>query len=276
MTSRRATRPAWKQSPRSGARSRGTSWRSRSRTGSSIGSVTCCKSSPAVELRPPRAQGFRSNLSSNRGISSSAWVETPRSKTAVAIIEASTTPKNDGDSDVALAASGDRQAFERLYRQHVNRVFSLCARMVADRLRAEELTQDVFVRAWEKLHLFRGESSFGTWLHRMTVNVVLNARKSDGRRQSRFEDSEDDNGGVDSVASSSTSGTVGMPLPPGDLLDLEEAIGKLPPGARRVFVLHDVEGYKHEEIAEMLGVTTGATKAQLHRARLLLREALNR
>ena len=196
--------------------------------------------------------------------------------TAVAIIEVSTTPKNDGDSDVALAASGDRQAFERLYRQHVNRVFSLCARMVADRLRAEELTQDVFVRAWEKLHLFRGESSFGTWLHRMAVNVVLNARKSEGRRQSRFEDSDEDNGGVDAVASSSTSGTIGMPLPPGDLLDLEQAIGKLPPGARRVFILHDVEGYKHEEIAEMLGVTTGATKAQLHRARLLLREALNR
>ena len=135
--------------------------------------------------------------------------------TAVAIIEASTAPKNDGDSDVALAASGDRQAFERLYRQHVNRVFSLCARMVADRLRAEELTQDVFVRAWEKLHLFRGESSFGTWLHRMTVNVVLNARKSESRRQSRFEDSEEENGGVDAVASSRTSGTVGMPLPPG-------------------------------------------------------------
>jgi RNA polymerase sigma-70 factor (ECF subfamily) len=197
--------------------------------------------------------------------------------TAVAIIEASTTPANEGYSDVALAAAGDRQAFERLYRQHVNRVYSLCARMVADRQRAEELTQDVFVRAWEKLHLFRGESSFGTWLHRLTVNVVLNARKSEGRRQSRFEESDDENGGgVDSVSSSSTSGVVGMPLPPGDLLDLEEAIGKLPPGARRVFVLHDVEGYKHEEIAEMLGVTTGATKAQLHRARLLLREALNR
>jgi RNA polymerase sigma-70 factor, ECF subfamily len=197
--------------------------------------------------------------------------------TAVAIIEASTTPANEGDSDVALAAAGDRQAFERLYRQHVNRVYSLCARMVADRQHAEELTQDVFVRAWEKLHLFRGESSFSTWLHRMAVNVVLNARKSEGRRQSRFEDSDEENGGgVDSVSSSSTSGIVGMPLPPGDLLDLEEAIGKLPPGARRVFVLHDVEGYKHEEIAEMLGVTTGATKAQLHRARLLLREALNR
>ena len=194
--------------------------------------------------------------------------------TAVAIIEASTTPRNDGDSDVARAASGDREAFERLYREHVNRVFSLCARMVADRQRAEELTQDVFVRAWEKLHLFRGESSFGTWLHRMTVNVVLNARKSDGRRQSRFEDSEEDNGGVDSVASSSTSGTVGMPLPPGDLLDLEQAIGKLPPGARRVFVLHDVEGYKHHEIAAMLEISAGTSKAQLHRARMMLRKHL--
>src|SRR3954468_4214266 len=139
---------------------------------------------------------------------------------AVAIIEAPFSQSGSGDSDVARAAAGDRGAFERLYRLHVNRVFSLCARMVNDRGRAEELTQDVFVRAWEKLRLFRGESSFGTWLHRLTVNVVLNARKSDGRQRSRFEDSEDDNGGVDSVASSSTSGTVGMPLPPGDLLDL--------------------------------------------------------
>jgi RNA polymerase sigma-70 factor (ECF subfamily) len=166
--------------------------------------------------------------------------------------------------------AGDRQAFERLYRKHVNRVFSLCARMVADRTRAEELTQDVFVRAWEKLHLFRGESSFATWLHRLAVNVVLNDRKTEGRRRNRFEE-EDEEHGMDGYA-----GVVGMPLAPGDLLDLEEAITRLPPGARRVFTLHDVEGYKHEEIAEMLGVTTGATKAQLHRARLLLREALNR
>jgi len=189
---------------------------------------------------------------------------------AVAIIEASSGHIGNGDSDVARAAAGDRGAFERLYRLHVNRVFSLCARMVTDRTRAEELTQDVFVRAWEKLTLFRGESSFGTWLHRLTVNVVLNARKSDGRQRSRFEEN-DDEGGMDVYA-----GVVGMPLPPGDMLDLEEAITRLPPGARRVFVLHDVEGYKHEEIAEMLGVTSGATKAQLHRARLLLRQALNR
>lgn len=189
---------------------------------------------------------------------------------AVAIIEASSNHLGNGDSDVARAAAGDRGAFERLYRQHVNRVFSLCVRMVADRGRAEELTQDVFVRAWEKLNLFRGESSFATWLHRLTVNVVLNARKTDGRQKSRFEENDED-AGMDAHA-----GVVGMPLAPGDMLDLEQAITKLPPGARRVFVLHDVEGYKHEEIAEMLGVTSGATKAQLHRARLLLREALNR
>ena len=190
---------------------------------------------------------------------------------AVAIIEASASQLGTGDSDVARAAAGDRVAFERLYRQHINRVFSLCARMVSDRERAEELTQDVFVRAWEKLHLFRGESSFSTWLHRLTVNLVLNARKSEGRQRTRFEENDEEQGGMDA-----RPGVVGMPLPPGDLLDLEEAVKTLPPGARRVFLLHDVEGYKHEEIAEMLGVTSGATKAQLHRARLLLREALNR
>jgi RNA polymerase sigma-70 factor (ECF subfamily) len=188
--------------------------------------------------------------------------------TAVALPEPTTaSPAYGIDPDVALAAAGDRHAFERLYRQHVNRVFSLCVRMVNDRARAEELTQDVFVRAWDKLHLFRGEAAFGTWLHRMTVNLVLNARKTDGRQQSRFEEDEDGDG---------IAALPGRPHSPGDRMDLEAAIAKLPKGARRVFTLHDVEGFKHEEIAEMLGVTTGATKAQLHRARLLLREALNR
>ena len=190
--------------------------------------------------------------------------------TAVALPEPTATPHSvtyGPDPDVALAASGDRRAFERLYHVHLSRVFSLCARMVNDRTRAEELTQDVFVRAWEKLHLFRGEAAFGTWLHRMTVNVVLNARKTDGRQRTRF-DEDDDGDGIAALPA--------RPLAPGDRMDLEAAVGKLPKGARRVFILHDVEGYKHEEIAEMLGVTTGATKAQLHRARLLLREALNR
>src|ERR1044071_9605604 len=146
---------------------------------------------------------------------------------AVATIR-QTTPvpalKPSADQDVVLAASGDRRAFERLYRQNVTRVFSVCARMVADRTRAEELTQDVFVRAWDKLHLFRGESSFSTWLHRMAVNVVLNARKAEGRLRAKFEDSDEDTGGIDSLP-----GVVGMPLAPGDLLDLEQAVEKLPP-----------------------------------------------
>jgi RNA polymerase sigma-70 factor (ECF subfamily) len=188
--------------------------------------------------------------------------------TAVALPEPTTeAPAYSADPDVALAATGDRRAFERLYHLHTARVFSLCARMVTDRSRAEELTQDVFVRAWEKLHLFRGESAFGTWLHRLTVNVVLNDRKTEGRQRARFED-DDEGSSVDLLPS--------RPATPGDRMDLEMAISKLPKGARRVFTLHDVEGYKHEEIAEMLGVTTGATKAQLHRARMLLRARLTR
>lgn len=186
---------------------------------------------------------------------------------AVALIDSLPTSQPSGiDPDVAQAAAGDRRAFERLYRAHVNHVFSVCVRMAGDRTAAEELTQDVFVRAWEKLTLFRGESAFSTWLHRLTVNVVLNARKSEGRQRARH-------GGDEEEAASAPAH---LPIQPGDLLDLEAAIALLPPGARKVFVLHDVEGYKHEEIAEMLGVTSGATKAQLHRARLLLREAMNR
>ncbi|HJU67063.1 MAG TPA: RNA polymerase sigma factor [Gemmatimonadaceae bacterium] len=166
--------------------------------------------------------------------------------------------------DVALAASGDRRAFERLYRENVNRVFAVCVRMSGDRLRAEELTQDVFVRVWEKLPLFRGESAFSTWVHRLAVNVVLNARKAEGRERSRHEpDSEE------------MLETRGSSPHHGDRMDLEKAIATLPPGARKVFVLHDIEGYKHEEIAEMLGVTAGGSKAQLHRARMLLREVLS-
>jgi RNA polymerase sigma-70 factor (ECF subfamily) len=172
------------------------------------------------------------------------------------------------DTDVVRAARGDRQAFERLYREHVNRIFSLCTRMVGDRTRAEELTQDAFVRAWEKLDQFRGDSAFGTWLHRLAVNVVLNDRQTESRRRGRQDDSIED---VDTVA----HGDVRAEVPPGLSMDLERAISGLPPGARRVFVLHDVEGYTHDEIGEMLGVTAGGCKAQLHRARLLLRERLS-
>jgi RNA polymerase sigma-70 factor (ECF subfamily) len=186
------------------------------------------------------------------------------------------SPTNGVEMDaVSRAVAGDRRAFEGLYRDHVGRVFSLCVRMVGDRVAAEELTQDVFVRAWEKLALFRGESAFGTWLHRLAVNVVLHRRKADGVRRSRFASSDDE--GSEAAVVAAEAGTLRQrSVGPGDRMDLEAAIAKLPPGARRVFVLHDVEGYKHEEIAEMLGVTSGGSKAQLHRARLLLREALQR
>ena len=188
--------------------------------------------------------------------------------TAVALTDARESDHSSQSADAALAAAGDRRAFERLYRANVNRVFSVCARMVGDRAAAEELTQDVFVRAWDKVSQYRGESAFSTWLHRLAVNVVLNARKSTGRDRRRFEDG--DEGDMDAF-----SHPHGDRMP-GSNLDLEAAIAKLPPGARRVFVLHDVEGYRHEEIAEFLGITSGGTKAQLHRARRLLREALER
>lgn len=179
-----------------------------------------------------------------------------------------TQPSGPSD-DVARAAQGDRRAFERVYRSHVDRVFSVCVRMVGDRGKAEELTQDVFVRAWEKLGSFRGDSQFSTWLHRLAVNVVLNDREAEGRRRQRMHDGIED---MDAIA----AGDV-RPLPvPGLSLDLEAAIATLPAGARKVFVLHDVEGYTHEEIGEMLGVTAGGCKAQLHRARMLLRRMLTR
>ena len=164
--------------------------------------------------------------------------------------------------DAALAAAGDTHAFERLYRAHVGRIHGLVRRMLgADE--ATEVTQDVFVRAWQKLGTFRGEAAFGTWLHRLAVNVVLTRRCELGTRRSRF------------IADDAVLETV--PARPGahDLgLDFETAIARLPEGARHVFVLHDVEGYRHEEIAGLLGVTSGTTKAQLHRARMLLRAHL--
>ena len=183
----------------------------------------------------------------------------------VAITETQHAHGAEGPNDVARAAAGDRRAFERLYREHVDRVYSLCLRMCGDRGAAEELVQDVFVRAWEKLTLFRGESSFSTWLHRLAVNVVLNARKGEGRRRGRIDESVAE---LDTLPHASDH--------PGERMDLQAAIALLPPGARKVFVLHDVQGYRHEDIAELLGMTSGGSKAQLHRARMLLREALSR
>lgn len=167
---------------------------------------------------------------------------------------------------VRLAQQGDVAAFERLYRENVDRIFALCLRMSGDGARAQELTQDVFVRAWEKLGSFEGKSAFSTWLHRLAVNVVLGSRRAEGIRVGKVF-------GTDDLEAYETPV---RPADPGQALDLERAMARLPTGARMVFVLHDVEGYKHEEIAEMHGIAVGTCKAQLHRARRLLREALER
>jgi RNA polymerase sigma-70 factor (ECF subfamily) len=170
------------------------------------------------------------------------------------------------EPDAQLAASGDRRAFERLYRDNVNRVYAVCVRMCGgDRSRAEELAQDAFVRAWERLPQFRGDSAFSTWMHRLTVNVVLEAQRGERRNRARTE-SED---------ALDIGSLVARREHHADKMDLAVAIAALPPGARTVFALHDIEGYKHEEIAEMLDITSGGSKAQLHRARRLLREALS-
>lgn len=163
------------------------------------------------------------------------------------------------------ALAGDARAFEHLYRKHAGRVYALCLRMTGNPSLAEELAQDAFVRAWEKLDTFRGNSQFGTWLHRLTVNVVLTALRSRNRRNER-------EFGLDDLSHL----TAEMPpREPGVMEDLEKAIASLPAGARTVFVLHDVEGYKHEDIAQMTGTAAGTCKAQLHRARRLLRERLS-
>lgn len=164
--------------------------------------------------------------------------------------------------DVALAAAGDVSAFERVYATHLPKVHSLVRRMTAGR-DAEELTQDVFVRVWQKLGSFRGDSAFGTWLHRLAVNVVIERFRSDTTRRQRLHDGEDI---FETIAAPSRSRDL--------LMDFETAMTKLPDGAREIFVLHDVEGYKHHEIATLLEISAGTSKAQLHRARMMLRRHL--
>jgi len=166
-------------------------------------------------------------------------------------------------SDVARAAKGDVRAFEQLYRAHLPRVHSLIRRMAGGR-DVDELTQDVFVRVWQKLGTFRGESSFTTWLHRLAVNVVIERFRTETTRRQRLHDGE----GIFETL----SGPVRSPDLP---MDFEAALEKLPDGAREIFVLHDVEGYKHHEIGSLLGISAGTSKAQLHRARMILRRHLS-
>lgn len=165
--------------------------------------------------------------------------------------------------EVTLAASGDAHAFERLYRRHVTRIHNLVRRMHGPD-DSEEVTQDVFVRAWEKLGTFRGESAFSTWLHRLAVNVILARREERGKRRARF---SEDEAFLDAAPARRVA--------PEEAMDIEGAMARLPAGAREVFVLHDIEGYRHEEIAEMLGLAAGTSKSQLHRARMALRAWLD-
>jgi RNA polymerase sigma-70 factor, ECF subfamily len=166
---------------------------------------------------------------------------------------------------VRRARQGEVGAFEGLYRLHVGRVFALCRRMTGDAALAEDLTQEAFVRAWEKLPSFRGESAFSTWLHRLAVNVVLGHLRARRRRD----------GGAAISDPAELAESLGAASHPHTTLDLERAIERLPERARTVFVLHDVEGFRHDEIAARAGVAVGTSKAQLHRARRLLKEALS-
>lgn len=175
--------------------------------------------------------------------------------------------------DFALAqqaAAGDLASFEELYRRHFNRVYGVALRMTGHTAEAEDLTQEVFVQLYRKIGTFRGESAFSTWLHRMAVNqVLMHFRKRSSRLEAITDDGETPvqiERGTENPARASVI----------DRIALDEAIAQLPFGYRAVFVLHDVGGYEHKEIARMLGVAEGTSKSQLHKARMRLRELIRR
>lgn len=163
---------------------------------------------------------------------------------------------------IRLAQAADSRAFEKLYRAHVNKVYGLCLRMTGNPSEAEDCTQDAFIQAWKQLSKFRGDSAFGTWLHRVAVNTVLGRMRKSRREQDRIRTVTDVAPGTESIGND------------GELQDLEQAINELPSGARHVFVLNAVYGYSHKETGDMLGVAEGTSKAQLSRARRLLAQQL--
>lgn len=167
---------------------------------------------------------------------------------------------------VERARAGDRHAFEQLYRSHRDRIYALCWRMCGgDIALAEDMLQDAFVRAWNKLHLFRGDSKFATWLHRLTVNVILSDKRI---RVKRLQRETELDVGIERAMVGERDVSAGLRQ------DLEVAIAGLPERARTVLVLYDIEGYRHAEIAAITGMAVGSSKAQLHRARRLVRQAL--
>lgn len=189
-----------------------------------------------------------------------------------ALVSETAGSPDSGNKQAALdsiqrAQAGDVDAFELLYREHSGRMYALCLRLTAgDANDATELMQDVFIRAWRRLATYRGESAFASWLHRLAVNTMLENARSDRRRTARVLPMDD----TARLAGAARSSGVELRM------DMENAIASLPKGARLAFVLHDVEGYQHQEIAAQLGVSVGTIKAQLHRARRLLRERLER
>jgi RNA polymerase sigma-70 factor (ECF subfamily) len=188
-----------------------------------------------------------------------------------AMLAAVTVGPGDAEIDaeaalIAAAAAGDADAFEQLYRSHVGRVYGLCMRLVSgDRAKADQYAQDAFVRAWENLGSFRGGAKFSTWLHRLTVNVVLGEHRL-LKRWVSFEEMPDEE--APQLITPHPQARIG------DRVDLERALARLPKGARAVLILHDVEGYRHEEISQLTGIAVGTSKAQLHRARKLMKELL--
>ena len=191
-------------------------------------------------------------------------------KTSAVVSETAGPNTEDKDKAAALeiirrAQSGDVDAFEVLYREHSGRIFALCLRLSGgETTEATELLQDVFIKAWRRLASFRGDSAFYSWLHRLAVNTMLENTRGDRRRIARV------------LPMGDTSALPGAARASGvDVrMEMEEAIASLPRGARLAFVLHDVEGYQHQEIAEQLRISVGTVKAQLHRARRLLRDRL--
>ena len=175
------------------------------------------------------------------------------------------------DFDLTQAASkGDMAAFEEIYQRHHRRVYSICLRMLQNAFEAEDLTQDVFIQLYRKVGSFRGDSAFTTWLHRLTVNqVLMHFRK----RTVKFEKTTEEGETPEQIVPG-TSNPFKMQIV--DKLSLENAIEQLPPGYKNVFVLHDVEGFEHEEVARILGCSVGTSKSQLHKARLKLRKLLKK
>jgi len=185
----------------------------------------------------------------------------------VSVVEVETGEPTDLDL-AQQSAAGDVSAFETLYRRHFRRVYLLCLRMLGNPAEAEDLTQETFTHLYNKIGSFRGDSAFTTWLHRLTVNQVLMHFR---RRKSRPEFTTfDGETPIQIVRGTENPGK--MPIV--DRLVLEDAISKLPPGYRSIFVLHDVEGHEHGEIAQMLGISEGTSKSQLHKARLKIRNLI--